>query len=158
MMGKKFDISQMLKLKDGFIGVQEGFNDFVKDFLIREGIRVLRNTKLLTPSNTGFLRKNWELSAVHQDGDELYIVLFNNAEYASFVEDGYHQKPRFVPGEFNGNQFEYIPDHKSGMMLTDKWIPGQHMARISMAKVEAKIPQRFNKAFKDYMKSKGVSD
>jgi hypothetical protein len=101
--------------------------------------------------DTGRLRNTWELSAVYRDGDELYVVIFNPVEYASFLEDGHMQRARFVPGSFMGGKFEYIPGYPMGMVLSNKWIPGYHMARISITKIEQEIPKRFERAFRDFV-------
>ena len=43
-------------------------------------------------------------------------------------------------------------DDAKGVMLQDKWIPGHHMAQISIAKIEREIPKRYEKAMKEFMK------
>jgi hypothetical protein len=42
------------------------------------------------------------------------------------------------------------------MMLKEKWIPGHHMARISINKVERELPARYDRAFKEFIKGLGV--
>jgi len=42
-------------------------------------------------------------------------------------------------------------------MLEEKWIPGQHMARVSITKVEREIPKRFEKAFNEFVKGLEVA-
>lgn len=150
-MGKSFDYKQFEKMLAGFKDIQKGHDQFIRSFLTEMGMRAMAQTKKLTPVDTGHLRNTWELSQVYRNGDELYVVLFNPTEYASFVEDGHMQHARFVPGSFLGGKFEYIPGYPFGMMLKEKWIPGQHMARISITKVEQELPRRYNIAFQKFI-------
>lgn len=61
--------------------------------------RVLRRTKQKTPVDTGHLRRNWMLGSVTRHGDYMEIEIYNNVEYAEFIEYG-HRKPKggFVEG------------------------------------------------------------
>ena len=152
------DFKEFQDLLDSFKEVQKQHEAFLRKFLTEMGMRALAQTKKLTPVDTGNLRNNWELSQVYRKGDELYIVLFNPTEYASFIEDGHMQYSRWVPGEWRGDRFEYIPGAKTGMMLKEKWIPGHHMARISINKIEREIPKRYEKALKQFMKGLGAGD
>lgn len=152
------DFKEFQDLLNNFKEVQKQHEAFLRKFLTEMGMRALAQTKKLTPVDTGNLRNNWELSQVYRKGDELYIVLFNPTEYASFIEDGHMQYSRWVPGEWRDDRFEYIPGAKTGMMLKEKWIPGFHMARISIAKVERELPKRYERALKQFMKGLGAGD
>lgn len=155
-MAKSFDYEEFKGLTDKFKNLQKEHEAFLRSFLTEMGMRAMAQTKKLTPVDTGRLRNAWELSQVFRKGDELYIVLFNPVEYASFVEDGHMQRNRFVPGSFLGGKFEYIPGYPFGMLLQNKWIPGYHMARISVTKIEQELPKRYNRAFQQFIKRMGV--
>lgn len=155
-MKKTFDYREFEKLLANFKDLQKQHEVFIRNFLVEMGMRAIVQTKKLTPVDTGNLRNNWELSQAYRKGDELYILLFNPTEYASFIEDGHMQRSRWVPGEWQGDRFEYIPGAKTGMMLKEKWIPGHHMARISINKVERELPMRYGRAFKEFIKGLGV--
>ena len=65
-------------------------SDFVKELqklVEKHGGILLRNTKMKTPVDTGQLRRSWEL----EKGD-LYVKLYNNVEYAQFVEFGHRTR------------------------------------------------------------------
>lgn len=49
---------------------------------------VIRKVKMLTPVDTGDLRNNWKYHIV-KEGDTYKIVLYNQVEYALFVEKGH---------------------------------------------------------------------
>jgi hypothetical protein len=155
-MKKTFDYREFEKLLANLKDLQKQHEVFIRNFLVEMGMRAIAQTKKLTPVDTGNLRNNWELSQVYRKRDELYIVLFNPTEYASFIEDGHMQYSRWVPGEWRGDKFEYIPGAKTGMMLKEKWIPGHHMARISITKVERELPARYDRAFKEFVKGLGA--
>jgi hypothetical protein len=161
------DYSQFEELLGNFKEVQKQHEVFIRNFLTEMGMRALAQTKKLTPVDTGNLRNRWELSQVFRKGDSLYIVLFNPAEYASHVEDGHMQRRRFLPIEYLDSpasakmvasiKQKYGEDAK-GIMLQDKWIPGHHMARISISKIEREIPKRYEKALQQFMKGLGAAD
>ena len=152
-----FDSREFEELLDGLKSLQKQHEVFIRNFLTEMGLRALAQVKPLTPVDTGNLRERWELSQVFRKGDSLYIVIFNPVEYASFVEDGHMQRARFVPGSFLGGKFEYIKGYPMGMVLSNKWIPGHHMARISINKIERELPKRYDRAFKEFIKGLGVA-
>lgn len=153
-----FESRDFEQLLDGFKNLQKQHEQFIRNFLTEMGLRALAQTKALTPVDTGNLRGRWELSQVFRNGDSLYIVLFNPVLYASHIEDGHMQHKRFVPGEWVGKKhFKYIKGYKDGMMLTEKWIPGHHMARISITKLERELPARYNRALEQFLKGLGVT-
>ena len=162
-----FDSRQFEELLGNFKEVQKQHEVFIRNFLTEMGMRALANTKKLTPVDTGNLRNRWELSQVFRRGDELYVVLFNPVEYASHVEDGHMQRKRFLPIEYldspsskkmvSSLKAKYGDDMK-GIMLQDKWIPGYHMARIAITKIERDIPKRYERAMKEFMKGLGAGE
>lgn len=65
-------------------------SDFAKELqkLVKKcGGKLLRDTKMKTPVDTGQLRRSWEL----EKGD-LYIKIYNNTSYAQFIEWGHRTK------------------------------------------------------------------
>jgi hypothetical protein len=69
-----------------------------------------------------------------------YVFVGTNVAYAQAVNDGFTQQAgRFVPGEWNGNTFHYIPGHDKGMVLTGKVVPGARMFEKAMDHMEAEI-------------------
>ena len=152
-----FDSREFRELMDGLKSLQKQHEVFIRNFLTEMGLRALAQTKSLTPVDTGNLRERWELSQVFRKGDSLYVVIFNPVIYASFVEDGHMQHKRWLPGEWAGKKFKYNKGHDKGMMLTERWVPGYHMARISINKIERELPMRYDRAFKEFIKGLGVA-
>ena len=125
------------------------FRIWLKTFLLQQAQRVVRAGKRRTPVDTGFLRNSWYIGNQiiiqnikngkaridETNSDVLSIKLIGNvleveiglgAEYASFVEYGHHA------------------------------YEGKYMLTISIEEVQNKIPARFNKEFKNWLKEKGV--
>lgn len=161
------DYSGFKQLLTNFKKVQKQHEFFIRKFLLEMGMRTLRETKKLTPVDTGNLRNRWELSDVRRVGDELHITIFNPTQYASFVEDGHWQDKRFLPikhletGSKKSKNLaaaiktKYGTDTQ-GIMLKERWVQGYHMARISITKIEQEIPRRYSAALKQFMHSLGV--
>lgn len=64
----------------------------------------IRKVKMLTPVDTGDLRNNWKYHIIKQ-GDTYKIIIYNNVEYALFVEKGHRiviagSTVGFVDGQF----------------------------------------------------------
>lgn len=159
------DYSGFESMLQMFKSTQKDYSMFIKKFLTEMGMRAIAQTKKLTPVDTGELRNKWELSEVYRKGDSLYVVLFNPQIYASFVEDGHMQHKRFLPIKYLQQSKASQPyvnyleekygDDISGVMLHEKWVPGHHMARISIAKIEQELPKRYEKAFDEFIKAHG---
>lgn len=167
-MGMDYD--EFEALLNGFKDLQKTHEKFIRNFITEMGMRTMAQTKAGTPVDTGALRNAWELSGVIRKGDELMIIIFNPMLYASHVEDGHRQKRRFVPGYWKNKRFVYTPYYGKGpmpkgtgpqgggggMMLKNRWVPGHHMARIAITKIERELPARYNRAFKKFLKGLNV--
>lgn len=114
-MSVTFDVSSLKDFKDQL----KGFGGIV-DSIIQEALeecvaREMRMTKKLTPVDTGNLRKAWRITDVKKDGDTYQVTIYNNADYADYVEFGHR-----------------TIDHKN-------WVPGKFMLTISERQIEAVI-------------------
>lgn len=114
-MSVTFDVSSLKDFKDQL----KGFGGIV-DSIIQEALeecvaREMRMTKKLTPVDTGNLRRAWRITDVKKDGDTYQVTLYNNADYADYVEFGHRTR-----------------DHKN-------WVTGKFMLTISERQIEAVI-------------------
>lgn len=150
------DITELEEFESGMIQMQQQYEQFVRGFLLEQGLRALRLIKTKTPVDSGFLNKNWFLGDVLCCGTELYIDIYNTADYASYVEDGYHQKKRWVPGHWEGARFVYNPNDETGTMLNGKWVEGRHMLKLSIDEIEATMPRKYEVAFKRFLNGLGL--
>lgn len=156
MAKEGFDYKQYLKWVNNIGVTKEHFDLWLKTFLLQQAQRVVRNTKLLTPVDTGALRASWsignqhiyltetgdktssgknvvdvdlsksDIASVAIIGDTLSVEIYSNLDYASFVEYGHHS-------------------YKGKFMLT-----------ISIDKVQKALPKRFEKEFQAFLQSGGV--
>lgn len=160
------DYSGFEQLTQSFKQLSKDYDKFLDDFIIREGNRCLANTKRRTPVDMGTLRNRWKLSGPFKRGNTKYVVIHNNLNYASFVEDGHMQHERFLPIKYleqspKGSQLaaslrQKYGDDIQGIMLKEKWINGHHMARMALTQTQNKLDLRFEKAFTDFCKAKGL--
>lgn len=69
-----------------------------------------------------------------------FVVVYGTCvPYAAAVEQGFsqaHLKGKFVPGYWSSGTFHYQPGAKTGMVLTGKVVPGQHMFEKSLDKLK----------------------
>lgn len=133
MKNRGFDYSKFKKFVKTVEDVQREFDDFLKQFLLKQAMIALRLTKPRTPVDTGHLRNSWEISDVQVYFDFITVSLINPVEYASFMENGftYHTK--------NGY----------------RRYPGHHMAELSILQVRQQMPSKFSRAFEQWLKNKG---
>lgn len=106
---------------------------FLIDFLLENAKWVLNQTIDRTPVDTGNLRRNWHITKVYAlSSGNLGFVLMNDADYASYVENGHTTRNR------------------------KDWVEGYYMATISIAKLEEIMPRRFDKEFTLFLATHGV--
>ncbi len=92
---------------------------------------LLRTTKDATPVDTGHLKRNWFLGDIRRYGDIFTIEIYNNVEYAPWVENGH----RIV---HNGQTIGYVN--------------GKYMLRISLAELEHKAPSIYSRRALDLLR------
>lgn len=152
--GMKYD--DFKELTKSIKGLAKDYENFLGEFLTEQGMKCLANTKRRTPVDTGLLRNSWKLSGPYKNGDERYVVIHNGLNYASFVEEGHRiinnsGKVRVTSGRGKKKKTSTVQ-----VAPFVKWKEGKHMARISLVEVQNKLPARFETAFKNFCKGKGL--
>jgi hypothetical protein len=145
-----FDYREFKKLTENLDKLSLIIDDEIEKFFYEMALKALARTKKRTTVLTGDLRKQWTLSEIKKDGNNLSIILSNPLEYASWVEFGHRVKKHFVSGEWQGNKFVYNPDSDTGTMMGMKtsWVEGKFMATISLKEIQELIPTEWDKRFK----------
>ena len=93
----------------------------------RIGEQSLKTLKANTPVDKGNLRRSWTTDGPNIGAGGWTIKLINNANYASWVEEGHRQTPgRYVPA--------------IGKRLKASWVDGHFFMRNSMGQIEKQIP------------------
>lgn len=114
-------------------------NESFKEEILKSSRRVrtatIANVKSLTPVDSGHLRRTWHVSNPYFNGTSILIEVYNNAEYASYVENGHRQEPgRYVPA--------------IGKRLKASWVPGQHMLMSTLFKIDEQMPELLSSGLK----------
>ena len=152
-----FDYSEFVEFYERTVKFEAGVEQFITNLLLEVGKETYELTKKLTPIDTRETIDAWELSDVTRDGEYLVITISNPLEHASHLEDGHQQHRRFLPGAVASNgKFRYIKGHKTGIMLTNRWIPGRHMARVAITTIQFRLPSRYQTAFDQYLSQMGM--
>ena len=121
MSGYSFEIKGIDNFLKGIDNIQNNFHGDLQKLVEKHGGILLRNTKMKTPVDTGQLRRSWEL----EKGD-LYVKLYNNVEYAQFVEFGHRTR--------GGKSY----------------VEGVYMLKTSFEKTEEKFTNDLEKLLKKY--------
>ena len=135
-----FDFPEMRRMADRMNRLTEGntIDQFIRDFLLEMAYRAERKIKRRTPVDIGDLRRNWQVGSVIQNGDTYEIEIFNNTEYAAYVEFGHRQTPgRYVPA--------------IGKKLVKPWVEGRFMMTISMKEMERELPKYLERRQKELL-------
>ncbi|RXM70854.1 HK97 gp10 family phage protein [Clostridium tetani] len=94
---------------------------WIKEFLLQMAFKAKRKIKKRTPVDSGHLRRNWQVGNVEKRGNAYVVEIFNNLEYALFVNNGHRTR-----------------DHKG-------WVEGRFMVEISMNEIERQLPKFLEK-------------
>lgn len=126
------DFSEFKAMTDRFrsaIDTKES-ERFTREVLQELGNMLLRRTKRKTPVDTGQLRRGWFITNVRQRGDVFEIEIYNNTEYAPWVENG-HRIVR--KGETKG------------------WCEGFYMLQLSLIEIERLAPEVIGKRSRQFV-------
>jgi len=108
--------------------------------------KTLAQTKRRTaPSDTGHLRRNWNLTSINKEEDHTFVEIYNNVEYASFVENGHRGVAVMI--EKDGEKIGYRVMH-----VDDHWTEGRFMLRNSIEAVSGQVETITQKHVRNYLK------
>lgn len=106
-------------------------DNFVTNFADEKGQEIIAKTKLRTPVDTGALQNAWQKGKVKKSGNDYYVQIENNQDYASYVEYG-----------TTGREW--------------KWKNGAFMLTKSLNEVEQKLHNDFDNKFTKFLRDKGI--
>ena len=139
MSGYNFEINGIDNFLNNINNIQNDFNGDLQKLVEKHGGILLRNTKQLSPVDTGQLRRSWEL-----EKGELYIRIFSSCEYTIFVEYGH--RTRQGTGHNNpGKKYKYKPK-PNGIA----YIEGFYMLTRSLEKTKKNFIEDLDKLLKKY--------
>ena len=123
------------------------------------GMQILRGAQDRVPARDGLLRASLVIG--HKEnifdlvlkGLRAEITIGTSLSYARYVEEGFTQrKGQFVPGYWENEKFNYVPDHPGGMILKGKRIPGVHYLARSEAEVESVMDELVKEELDDLVR------
>lgn len=124
--------------------------DSMEERIVRQaGIAGLENVAANIHSRSGRLAQSYTVGGnenifdVQAGGGSASVRYGSNCPYAVPAEEGYNQSNRvskstgrkpslWVPGSGSGSNFSYNPGAKTGMKLSGRLVPGQHMFEKSL--------------------------
>lgn len=130
-----FEINEFKKFRKNVKNLNKHYDNFLNNFITKEGQVCLANTKSRTPVDTHRLINSWQLSGPFTKQNTKFVTVHTNVNYASWVEDGHIIKNQYGTYGFK---------------------PGVHMARIALQQTESTLQANFDKAFKDFCRGKGL--
>lgn len=110
----------------------------IMDELFREAIKEIALDFLViakgrTPEKTGLLKDRWRIGEIQKQGDSYTIEVFDNTEYASFVENGH--RTRKGKGK------------KSSLINSKAWVEGRFMMKLTEDDIAIRMPGYLNKLY-----------
>lgn len=162
-MGFNLDMKELLEYSRNLAKGSDGFEDFLKSFLIEMANRIIAKTKPRTPVDTGALRSSWGIKTektkviestndqgrkmlktirtgdIKYNGKEISLVLSNAMEYATDIEYGH----RIMGGS----------EHN----VEVGWYEGKFMLKTSIDEVRRQMPHRYIKEFNAWCERNGIA-
>lgn len=126
-----FEFGEVVQLKANIIKTSKTLHQIHLKVAKKIAQLAIRKVKKLTPVGlSGDLRSNWKYGVIKK-GDMYIIVIYNQIEYASFVEKGHRI---VVEG------------------ITIGWVEGRFMLKITMDEMEKLAPNMWKKEVEKEMR------
>ena len=149
MSGSYFDYTQFKEYVNKLGIATSDFRLWLKQFLLQEAQRVVKNGKPRTPVDTGYLRNSWYIGSqkIIQDiSNGKAVINTNKSDIASIK----------VIGNVLQVEIGLSADYASYIEYGHRSYQGKYMLKISIDEVQRALPARFDKQFRSWLKSKGV--
>lgn len=98
-----------------------------REMVVKLARELQRAVKKKTPKDTGHLRNEWHVGNIEKRGNEYYIEVYNNVEYAEPVEYGHRTR--------GGKGF----------------VKGAHMMELSIQEVQKHLPDYLREWMNDFL-------
>lgn len=110
-----------------FEAIENQYPAEFREMVINVANELLGRVKEKTPKDTGHLRKEWHVGEIVHRGNEYYIEVYNNVEYAEPVEYGHRTR--------GGKGF----------------VKGAHMMELSIQEVQKRLPDYLREWMNDFL-------
>ncbi|MEE0775877.1 MAG: HK97 gp10 family phage protein [Bacillota bacterium] len=175
----KVDVSGFEEFEKYLNRMADGFETFLRKFLLKEALRVLRDTKRNTPVDSGYLRNSWYIGDAevalysrevkkktaikrHKKGEKknkkwrvkpalrFSSVTLQEATINSVRKSG----DNLIVDIYNPVEYaSYVEYGHVSQGRVKRWIQGQFMCMMAIKDVERKMPRHFNMEFKRWLKN-----
>lgn len=126
---------------------------FMRECLLDLAKKLWRKTKNKTPFNTGLLKNTWKIGTISKIGDMYEIEVYNDTEYAEWIENGF--KAHWVPGRWEGHQFVYDKNERKSGMFVGKpgtYVEGKFMLKLSEGEVEREMNRFLQRKQEEFLR------
>ena len=107
--------------------IESQYPEEFREMVINVANELLGRVKEKTPKDTGHLRREWHIGEIVRHGNEYYIEVYNNVEYAEPVEYGHRTR--------GGKGF----------------VKGAHMMELSIQEVQKRLPDYLREWMNDFL-------
>lgn len=107
--------------------IEEEYPEAFKALVIQIAYELQGRVKENTPVKTARLQNSWKVGKIQKRGDEYYIEVYSNVEYAEPVEYGHRTR--------GGKGF----------------VKGRHMMEISLAEINQRLPAYLQEWLNDFI-------
>lgn len=125
-----YEFSEVLNIKASLVELNKAAHVVHMKVAKRIAQLAIRKVKKMTPVDQGDLRDNWKYDVIKK-GSSFIIVIYNQMEYASFVEKGHRI---VVAGKTVG------------------WVEGHFMLKLTEDEMERIAPNMWKKEIEKEMK------
>jgi len=155
-MKSGFDYKEYVKWCKKLEITIDGFQVWLKTFLLQQAQRVVALGKPKTPVDTGFLRNSWYIgnqNIVQKRGKRKSKSGADSAEIDWSKSDIVDIS---VVGDYLEVEIGLSADYASFIEYGQRSYQGRYMLTISIDEVQRQLPARFNKEWLKFIKSKGA--
>lgn len=153
MSGLDFD--DILKLQQQMRRMESEFDQFIRQFLLKQALDALARTKANTPVDTGLLRAAWTVGDGVSAARGRWSATGKKMQYTEDAASSTAATLQSVQRVGDGlvitiiNPVEYASFVEYGHMTRDRkrWIEGKFMCTLAIDEVAKLIPQRFAAEF-----------
>lgn len=118
-----YEYEQFRRMKENLVELKKATHAVHMKVAKRIAQLAIRKVKKMTPVDTGDLRNNWKYDVIKR-GDTFTIIIYNQLEYASFVELGHRI---VIAGRTVG------------------WVEGRFMLKLTENEMESIAPRMWEK-------------
>lgn len=149
-MSSGMDLREIKRYQRNFEKCRTNFKDWLADFLIKEGYKVVDLAKNRTPVKTGALKARWTV------GDQkVENVIGKDGKFVAEVEQQATRNSLKIAGNIYYVTISNGQFYASYVEYGTKKMGGKYMLTRSLDEIRRELPIRFSNEFEAFIKSLG---